>query len=428
MTRGVIDRQLRCKLAKTHVFLWRQNERGRAWGATCTLNSEMAKKRASNKPVPGDDSTGDGRESPDTLNGDVEDWSALDHVKSGEMVSVKRTYPPGPGAGWLENMEVPPGGAGDLPELIQQRWGGGRFVLQSKVRTANNSVQFGKMCKTINIAGPPVVPTSVETNPAPAPMQPFVVQAPPQAGGSQLQNQLLGLVTELSKQGNASVDVAGIANAMAQFAGVTQQQVPAPVSPMSQMGEMMGMFSKMQRMFDGRPEPAEQDDAALGNAFGKYMPIVEMFASKLAGGGMGGLLGGPQQQQQQPPMPPPPTPHHVYHPTAGWVHPSQLQPRPQPPAQPPPRPPPQAAPPAEGAVEVEPDHEAGGYDETPFTAEELAGELDRMDPMQLAKLVPLISQMPKIQKVVADAGAGDEKPQEPESDGINLTEYPSAVS
>lgn len=245
--------------------------------------------------------------------GQIDPWDELTSLQAGDVVAVIRTWPSGTCAGHLGHIDIDPARVHELPELIKEQFGGGRFLIRWKKRGPDHAgLRFAKGSLPLQIAGEPKLPPGEQQqSSAPASPTPLQLLQMPPSGASQsgTEQHLLNLLTGVIERvgGDAShVDVVGLIQALQQT--LPTQQAAPQTDLLGQAERMLLFFGKMQE-FMGTMQ--QQPSSPLGGG-----GIESMLLSK--------LMSDPAPQQQAPPMPPPPSPQHVYHPRAGWVLPQQL--------------------------------------------------------------------------------------------------------
>jgi hypothetical protein len=306
--------------------------------------------------------------------------AALAAVRQNDVLHIQRLWPPSD-AGWLGDVDLPPGGIDDLYQLIADQFGGGRYSLRIKRRRAdNNGLPFTSIAAKITIAGPPKsqVPEqhyAPQQNPAP-----IVVQSGG-SGSEQLQAQLLGMLGKLVQSGGGNgTNLAELAKVIFQATNVSQ----AKNDSLGELEKMLGLWSKMSKVFAPRTASDSEPSASplaglLGGGGGQLENIL---ITKI----LGGLGGGAPPVQQPPAIPPAPSPAHCWHPTHGWFVPANLAPKPAPPPPAPPSPPPsETAASKPRLVEVD-------DDDAPLTADELAADIDQLDEAERDKLLSRLMQ------------------------------------
>lgn len=353
----------------------------------------------------------------DAEDGEQDELAPFRDLGTGEIISVTRTSPIGPGSGWLDQIQVPAGGVDDLRSVIRDRWGGGQYLLQRKQRLKNGKVVWARKSARVQIAGSPKV-AAAEPDPAAAPAVAPVVFQPP----AQSQEPMVRLVEALVQSVRAGQTTPGQAFDLTKVAELifqaTQGQRPAE-PPRDAFGELERMAKTMQRMREvfGVAEQSRDDDDDDG-AFGG-----------LLSGRRGAMLGEallkrmlndeqPSPNGQPMPMPPPPSPHHVYHPGRGWFLPPVSAPTGPGPTQNPTAPP-ASPPPAEGMVE-------DGDDEEPLTADDVIADIEDLEPAERDRLIPALLERVGIDpSAFADAAKELEKNEQGSPSQIDLGEsYP----
>lgn len=320
---------------------------------------------------------------------------ALAGLESGTKIMVRRFHP-SYAKGFCTHIDVPDGGGDELIPEIQRSFGGGTYSLQVKQRSTDGRWKFAGKGILIDIAGEPTHMgrkyltggrLEPEQNPQPqtvAAPTPVVVHAPPPRTDA-MQQQLLGLFSDmLQKGGGGNTDMAKLFEVMLASQQQHQPQTAAPVDEFGNFERMFSMVSKFSKMVGGT-KASSDGDAPLGFLGGDSGALVEKaLLAKFMGSEM---MGGQPKSNAAPNMPPPPSPAHVWHPTAGWVHPSQLQP-PAPVQAAPPQAPPKQAPPQETPAPAAGD-EAG---DPPLTASEMSVELEAMTDAERDKFLPTLLQ------------------------------------
>lgn len=330
------------------------------------------------------------RQESDGAAGDAALWS-LDDLALGDKLYVRRTQP-SYADGFCDHLIVAEGGFDDVLDRIKAQYGGGTYCIQKKRRGAKGGLVFAGRSATLTIAGEPLyegrpyvigpdgrrVPDRVRTAEpqtyAPA-SQPVVVSAP--QGDGQMQQALLGLLGQLAKPGQ-SADLAGLAKVILPL---TQQKER---DSMADMERMLTLFTQMQRVAktvapEVAPEPPAAESASPWDGF------AQMMMAKVMPGMLGGFGGAAAQPNPPAPvMPPPPSPHHLWHPTQGWVLPPRAQPQAAPPQAAPQAAPPQAPPPAPPHVADEEDDE---YTPTPEGVLEDISALSAEEQNQLLQMI-----------------------------------------
>ncbi len=320
----------------------------------------MAKKAPAKKTQPPKDSEEvSGGAGPENDVGQVDPWEALASLQVGDVVAVTRTWPSGRGAGHLGHIDIDPQRVEELPDLIKEQFGGGRYLLRWKKRGPDHAgLRFAQGSLPLQIAGDPKLPPSEPDTVTPTQTNPVLLQMPNQGQSSGTEQHLLNLLTGVIERvgGDAShVDVVGLVQALQQSLP-SPQPAPAQNDLLGQAERMMLFFGKMQEFMASMQPPAQS------SGFGGS-GIENLLLQK--------LLNSPQQQAPGPQIPPPPSPHHVFHPQHGWVLPQQM------PAQ---KPPAAANPqqPRTHAAEAETDDDDDDDDDVTLTPDDLVEALENM--------------------------------------------------
>jgi len=313
--------------------------------------------------------------------------------QDGDVISVTRTWPP-PHDGWLDDIQMPPGGAEDIPVLLRERWGGGKYHVKVKRRRQGvPGLPFSKVHASFQIAGEPKsMRAEVVASPSammmPMPYQHQVAAPPP---GADLQQSMMRLLESAVKTGGTqSTDLAALADVILRASSAGQRQSDS----FGELERMLGMVVKLRTVF----APAERSDAEpiASSPFGAGGDgLAQMLMAKFLGDN------NVSTNMQPPPVSrlgQPPSPDHVFHPRHGWIHPAQLVPTParQPAAAAPTPGPAATTPTTRRPVEAVPnptvddtDDEAAD-EQPPMTADELAVELAVMSKAELDKILPVL--------------------------------------
>lgn len=294
-------------------------------------------------------------------NSDAPLADALADLAPGTLIVVSRLSP-SHAKGYLETVTLPEGGALELVDMVKASWGGGTFTLQPRRRNvANGRTQFAGGGRQITIAGPPLyhgtpygpdgrVASAIAPAPAPAPAP--VVMAP--ASGA-LEGRLLQILERFipaAAAGKGSMsDLAELGRVINEArASVMPAIAAAPsVDVMAEMERQVQMFARLRKLFGERDY--EEAPAAPSDPM---QQIMMAFLSRQMGGDPSMMMGRPM-------MPPPPQPQ------------SQSQVVHEPPPQPQPNPAPRPA--------------ATVDEDAPLSADEIADELDELEPSERAKIL-----------------------------------------
>lgn len=274
--------------------------------------------------------------------------------------------------GWLETMEVPDtADAGDILDLVKQKWGGGTYTLKRLAR-AGHRQGFLKGAAVLEIAGAPLdegrrvdLRTGETIEPAPPvridnPAPSMVVHHPAPAASPDA-----GVVAALTnalvaaKQGGKELGIADLVT-------LAQKLIPPPQpqqqrTPLQEIKQYVGFLGELQDLLGPR-EAAASSSSDLGVPKSMEEAFMQFFNNPAA---MSTMMGGQSSQQspqwgppsgpmQQPPPPVGP-PGALWDPRRGvWVNPSAPPPPSQPQPQPPTPPDAAASAPADDEWEEEP--------------------------------------------------------------------------
>lgn len=349
------------------------------------MGGQMARKTQPTKRPPNAEGTPDdgGTSAVGVRRNDDEDdpLSALAGIRSNDVLHIQRMWPPS-SAGWLGDVELPPGGIDDLYQLIRDQYGGGRYSLRVKrKKPGNNGLPFTNITAKVTIAGAPKSgldePGHHAMQHAPAPV---VIQGG--GGNEQLQTQMLGMLSRaLQSGGGNGVNLAELAKVIFQATTVSQQRSDS----IGDLERTLGLLAKMRNAFAPKTEPVAESNASplAGLLGGGGGGLENMLIAKILGG-----LGGGQPAPQQPPptIPPAPSPQHVFHPAHGWFVPPNLAPKSEPVTQ-------HAAPrPASEPPSVAGPRLVELDDDAPLTADEIEADIDQLDEAERERLLTRLMQ------------------------------------